>query len=250
MSHSTCIHDNCEKPNRARGLCSTHYNQTHATNRHRKVEVECSACGTSMMRDTSVKRWATTYCSELCRTWGVFGVGGTCNIPANHWARMYGATCEWVAPRTPRVYQCEWCGGDAESSRDDARYCTKACKRAHGKVKRRGRERGATGDYTWMDITRLWVLFDRACAYCAVPTALTDIQAEHVVPLSKGGANNLTNLLPSCGACNADKRDLLLHTWNTDRVRRGLTLVTTEWSSDDTRYKHLTSVRPTTTAAA
>lgn len=72
-------------------------------------------------------------------------------------------------------------------------------------------------------------------------TPLSEIQAEHVQPLSRGGANGTTNLLPSCGPCNADKRDLALMDWNPDRERRGLAPVKTTWHPSDDRYQHLVS---------
>ena len=58
------------------------------------------------------------------------------------------------------------------------------------------------------------------CAYCGEQT--DDMQPDHVIPLSRGGSNSITNIVPSCGLCNADKRDLYLHEWYADRERRGL----------------------------
>ncbi|MEV6300403.1 HNH endonuclease signature motif containing protein [Actinoplanes sp. NPDC051861] len=37
------------------------------------------------------------------------------------------------------------------------------------------------------------------CTLCRRRSATT---ADHIVPLSKGGTNELTNLRPSCGPCN------------------------------------------------
>ncbi|WP_407651586.1 HNH endonuclease [Actinoplanes sandaracinus] len=37
------------------------------------------------------------------------------------------------------------------------------------------------------------------CALCRRVTATT---ADHIVPLSEGGMNELSNLRPSCGRCN------------------------------------------------
>lgn len=232
----TCTHNGCDRPLRARGLCSTHYNQTQ-TNRHRKVTVTCEGCGVTVERATGV-RYGHTYCSDLCYSYARWG-GSSCDLPAEHMARCIGRTCEWTAPPQPRAYICEWCGSTAETGRSSTRYCADTCARAAGRRRRRAREHGAIGTYSWAEVTRLWLQFDRQCAYCHTPTNLSAIQAEHVYPLSKGGANNLTNLLPSCGGCNADKRDLLLHDWQTDRERRGLPPVTTTWRAGDSRYKHL-----------
>lgn len=235
----TCTIDGCEKAHRARGLCATHYNQT-LPNRHPKVTYTCSACGGPAIKDSGRgKRYTNVYCSDLCKFYALWGRCSS-KLPADHWGRWYGRTSAWVQ-RTYAV-DCAWCGTHKVAASSSVKYCTRECKIRHGKVKRRGKEREATGDYTWMDITRLWQSFDRACAYCRTPTPLADIQAEHVVALSNGGANNTTNLLPSCAACNSDKRDLPLNEWNADRARRGLDPRCTTWSTDDARYRHLTSV--------
>lgn len=94
--------------------------------------------------------------------------------------------------------------------------------------------------WTWGAFMRMSEKFDYCCAYCGGHPARLD--PDHVVPLSRGGSNALTNLLPSCLACNSDKRDLSLAEWSQDRHRRGLPVRNTAWTVGDTRYVHLTSV--------
>jgi 5-methylcytosine-specific restriction endonuclease McrA len=43
----------------------------------------------------------------------------------------------------------------------------------------------------------------RQCVYCGDPFECI----EHIVPMSKGGANSADNVAPSCIPCNASKRD-------------------------------------------
>jgi 5-methylcytosine-specific restriction endonuclease McrA len=59
----------------------------------------------------------------------------------------------------------------------------------------------------------------RTCAYCLIPSP-TAPEPDHVIALSQGGRNDMTNIVASCPACNADKRDLSLSEWQTDRARR------------------------------
>ena len=40
------------------------------------------------------------------------------------------------------------------------------------------------------------------CAYCGRALELHKMQVDHVVPLRKGGTNDIENLLPSCRSCN------------------------------------------------
>lgn len=49
----------------------------------------------------------------------------------------------------------------------------------------------------------LLVLFDNRCAYCDAADVL--LVQEHMIPLSRGGAHALENIVPSCGPCNGRK---------------------------------------------
>ena len=78
------------------------------------------------------------------------------------------------------------------------------------------------------------------CAYCG--TRPTRLDPDHVVPVSRGGANYIGNLLPACPPCNSSKRDLTLDEWSDYLHQRGLPPRTTTWDSTDPRFTHLTSI--------
>ena len=68
-----CSLDGCNRPHRARGLCSPHYNERLAVGWHVKREVPCAACGVLVMKDSSSSRARRPVCSDRCRaflTWG------------------------------------------------------------------------------------------------------------------------------------------------------------------------------------
>ena len=56
------------------------------------------------------------------------------------------------------------------------------------------------------------------CAYCAGPGPL---EADHVVPVSKGGTNHIENMLPACRRCNASKGAKPLLVWLLQEVNSG-----------------------------
>ena len=60
----TCTQAGCSRPLRARGLCSTHYNQRDP-DRHRRVLKPCEACGKPVMREDR-DRYRVA-CSTRCR---------------------------------------------------------------------------------------------------------------------------------------------------------------------------------------
>jgi len=66
--------------------------------------------------------------------------------------------------------------------------------------------------YTPDDIQKIKEFFDTCCAYCGVPLQ-TDCQIDHVVPIAKGGADAIFNLVPACPRCNNSKNDRLLDEW-------------------------------------
>lgn len=82
----TCTADACEKPLRARGLCSTHYNRAHQPDRHPHEVRPCEVCGTLVTR-TPGNRYRTI-CSVPCRNMLVWGrpVGAT-TAGWEQWAR-------------------------------------------------------------------------------------------------------------------------------------------------------------------
>ena len=55
-------------------------------------------------------------------------------------------------------------------------------------------------------------LFGNCCAYCGSYEGL-DIQLEHVIPKSKGGAHCLSNIIPACHSCNQSKRAEDMRKW-------------------------------------
>jgi hypothetical protein len=70
----SCSRPGCGKPLRARGLCSTHYNQAHQPTRHAAKPVACAICGKQVMRPTSSDRRPA--CSVRCRRAIQYGQGG------------------------------------------------------------------------------------------------------------------------------------------------------------------------------
>jgi 5-methylcytosine-specific restriction endonuclease McrA len=68
--------------------------------------------------------------------------------------------------------------------------------------RRRAREIGAVGNFTTAQWLELLERYERRCAYCGTEAPL---QADHRVPLSRGGTHDIENLLPACGPCNRRK---------------------------------------------
>lgn len=243
-----CNHTECDRPVRSRGLCITHYNQTQA-NRHRKVMRPCDCCGKLCAKEARGRRYSGVYCSELCRDYSRWGALSK-PIPAKHWARWYGATSPWTPPERGPAFQCGTCDDCGclivePTGQTASAYCSRSCARRVSKRRRRAREHNAPGQFTLTQVVRQYHRQGGVCAYCHTPcSGLPD--PEHVLPLSRGGRNDMTNVVASCRPCNADKNDLTLDEWQADRARRGKPPVDTTLSGP--AYYHLTLNAPTRAA--
>lgn len=60
-------------------------------------------------------------------------------------------------------------------------------------------------------------LLEQPCFYCK---ETTDIQIDHVVPISRGGLHSIGNLLPACKSCNSSKNKWFITEWKMLRIRR------------------------------
>jgi 5-methylcytosine-specific restriction endonuclease McrA len=57
-------------------------------------------------------------------------------------------------------------------------------------------------------------LYESACFYCQ---GQQRIEADHLIPVSKGGRHSVGNLVPACRWCNASKGNRLLSDWKRER---------------------------------
>lgn len=208
----TCCSIECRKPN------------------NRMVMKTCDACGAQCSKEARA-RYSGTYCNTLCRDYGVYGKS-TCRIPKDHWARWYGRTSTWAPPAElmRNNGECDWCGEDNPRA-STAAYCSVGCKTKAKRQRRRAREHGAAGEHRLSDVLRQYIRQGSACAYCRMPVDGLP-HPEHVVPLARGGRNDMANIVASCALCNSDKRDLPLDVWQEDRERRGLPKVNIDLTGD------------------
>lgn len=240
-----CTESGCPRPQRARGLCNVDWKRKYG--KPTRYLITCAACGV----EHRSARPDGKYCSDTCKGWAYAEKAGanTCAIPDTHPVLStpipHDHPTRWNgnAPSS-RIYipDCRWCGAAFVTQQPHQVLCSRSCTRREARAKRKALMHGAGGTYTWTQVMGLFLKFDRCCAYCRLPIE-GQPDPDHVVPLSKGGSNSITNILPACRACNCDKRDLLLHEWPSDRARRGLPVVTTSWVRGDPLYVHLSIVQ-------
>ena len=246
MNKRTCSLPECNRPHRARGLCATHYNQQHAPNRHAKKLVACTWCGTEVLKHSGGGRKYGQVCSDQCRQ---YLATPYCTLPADHWARWYGKSSAWTPPLVKVKVEhpafiggiCDECGNHfvEPNHGSPSLRCSKRCARRVSKRARKARENNSPGSFRWIEVIRIWIAAGKSCSYCdVVMTEQPD--PDHVVPISRGGRNDLGNIVPCCRMCNADKGDLTLAEWATERARLGKPARRYSLPHNDPRFTHLT----------
>jgi len=227
----TCTLPECRKPHRARGLCSTHYNQQLATpeQRHRKVIVQCTWCKADCPKYVGQERkYGGLFCSLACRDlWRK----ATDNNPvpsaeaiaasalalqgrrAKARRKLKRAARGVRSDRTWTAGVCERCGGQylaMERGWDRVRYCSERCAKRSSSSRRRARERGAE-----FERYSRFAIFERdgwRCHICrrkvnraaVVPHPLAPT-IDHLVPLAAGGGDTAANVATAHFLCNSTK---------------------------------------------
>lgn len=239
-----CSKDCCTKNVRARDLCSAHYNQAHHASRHAKVMTPCFICDKPALKFSTGNKARASVCSDQCKKVLTFGTP----LPADHWARWWGKASKWTPPKAKKPEPpafisntCDECGEQfvERNHNNVSRYCGKRCERRVSRRARKAREHEATGTFRWVDVIKLWRAAGKRCAYCDT-TMTGQPDPDHVVPISRGGRNDLGNIVPCCHSCNADKCDMTLDEWAKDRERRGKPALRYDLPFTDSRFKHLT----------
>lgn len=245
-SNKPCAKDGCTRNVRARGLCIAHYNQQHAVSRHAKAMTPCFICDKPTLKFTTNNKARASVCSSKCRSILTHGTP----LPADHWARWWGKSSKWTPPKAKQPKPelpafianiCDECGSHfvEANNYNPSAYCSIRCGRRVAKRTRKAREHNAPGNFHWIEVIRIWVAAGKQCSYCdKVMTEQPD--PDHVTPISRGGRNDMGNIVPCCRSCNGDKGDLTLAEWATERARLGKPPRRYSLPYEDPRFKHLT----------
>jgi 5-methylcytosine-specific restriction endonuclease McrA len=68
--------------------------------------------------------------------------------------------------------------------------------------RRRARKAEAAGDHTAEQLQARFDYHGNKCVYC---NSTEDLHADHQIPLSRGGTNFASNMVPACASCNISK---------------------------------------------
>jgi 5-methylcytosine-specific restriction endonuclease McrA len=93
---------------------------------------------------------------------------------------------------------------DRQSHRERSRATSRRnCRR------RRARMFAAQGSHTENQWLSRVERFGWKCVYCGIALTKQTLTQDHVIPLSEGGSDFASNLVPACRPCNSRKRSVL-----------------------------------------
>jgi 5-methylcytosine-specific restriction endonuclease McrA len=98
------------------------------------------------------------------------------------------------------------------------------------RARRRAREQNAPGKpYTAAEFRTICNASSWQCSYCAAVIDVVTVEADHIVPLSRGGSSGIENIAVSCRPCNIGKgaRPLAVFLKSTGRTAFGPNLLST-----------------------
>ena len=78
---------------------------------------------------------------------------------------------------------------------------------------RRARIKQSKGKFTSEELSNLVEKSNNKCCYCLENLPNREYQADHFIPLSKGGTNYIENIKISCPTCNFSKHAKMPHVW-------------------------------------
>lgn len=113
---------------------------------------------------------------------------------------------------TIAAYKKRWWSEHKEKCREQKAASQRAwrrnnpAKKAANARRRYARKRGAEGSHTAAEFKALCASAAWKCLRCGMPHDVRLLTADHIVPLSKGGADDISNIQPLCRNCNSHKR--------------------------------------------
>ena len=75
--------------------------------------------------------------------------------------------------------------------------------KANNRRKRRAAKHAGHGNFTTQEFRELCERYDNRCLRCGNMEAV--LEADHIVPLIRGGSDDIGNIQPLCGPCNRKK---------------------------------------------
>lgn len=178
---------------KSRVYCSKEcMSESYKGNRLKKI---CESCNNEFEVPDRPSRVDARFCSKKCMGEGKSG--------KNHWNYKHGQ--KWI-PEEKKLYMKNY----AERNKE------KALQRAFlGKIKRR--QSIVNGSHTFLEWIELLKKHNNKCFYCGVKMTkkmgLYQRSRDHIIAVSNGGSDDISNIVPACRSCNSSKGTKTFEEW-------------------------------------
>ena len=123
--------------------------------------------------------------------------------PVKPWQKACGKKCGYMfqngkKPKNLNLGKCARCSKELLGKKSTAIYCSRTCLSMDHNFKHRSQTRVS-------GVARRNEIFTRdgmSCYICNKTLKLTEMEVDHLVPVSRGGSNQPVNLATSCLRCN------------------------------------------------
>ncbi len=178
----------CSSPARGRGLCSKHWlrwkRHGNPLKRLRVANKEFSECSISECHNPYRAR-------------------GWCNMHYVRW-KTHGDPLKVLQEQVPNGKHA----GCSVEGCSRSHYGKQLCRMHYHMYKTvpklRSKYAADVVDFMPEQWKQIKIAFDYRCAYCG---SRTELEQDHVTPISKGGNHTAANIVPACRSCNARKSD-------------------------------------------
>ena len=208
-----CEVEPCLEVQKAKGVCSRHYQQLRRTTKDEVLSqpadaASCDSCGESL----AGKRSNARFCNRTCKAAGFQTVNRVrlrgrdrARYPKEAMKRRADAKAYYnLNAEQRRAYAVQWRKENPHRRRHQHDRRVDLMLSNPGFV--------AFGEAEWRKLLRQ---YDRRCAYCGICS--DTLEKDHVIPLTRGGRHAISNILPACKSCNISKYDHLLVEWRYSR---------------------------------
>lgn len=105
---------------------------------------------------------------------------------------------------------CVLCGSSILRSTHNKKYCAECEKRiaVHRTRRRMLQKKQVGGNHTRFEFYDLCAAYSWKCAYCGKSLTIKTATEDHIVPLSCGGSDDISNIAPACLSCNCSKNNM------------------------------------------